>query len=118
MCYVILRSANHTVIRVVNTTQCHIGVVCIHLLFFTVHCKNVVCYVTLHANHTVIRVVNTMQCHMIHQLVWYAHCIFTVYRGMFYKQPAEVKMQRETLSDMHGLARQTKIFRVGQKFLT
>ena len=42
-----------------------------------IHCKNIVCYVTLRsAHHTVIRVVNTMQCHMIHQLVWYAHCIF------------------------------------------
>ena len=42
--------------------------------------KNVVYYMALcSANHTVIRVVNTTQCHMIHQLVWYAHFIFTVY---------------------------------------
>ena len=39
-----------------------------------------VCYMPLqNANHTVIRVLNTTQCHMIHQLVWYAHFIFTMY---------------------------------------
>ena len=42
--------------------------------------KYVVCYVTLwSANHTVMRVVNTTQYNMIHQLVWYAYFIFTVY---------------------------------------
>ena len=33
VCYVTLRSANHTVIRVVNTTQCHI----IHQLVWYAH---------------------------------------------------------------------------------
>ena len=60
----------------------HMTLHSVNLMFFLVtalaiHCKNVVCYVTLRsANHTVIRVVNTTQCRMIHQLVWYACCIF------------------------------------------
>ena len=55
VCYTTLRSANHTVIKVANTTQCHMVhqlVWYAHFIFYTVK----------------------MWC-VIHQLVWYAHFI-------------------------------------------
>ena len=76
-CYMTLRTANHTVIRVANTTQCHMIHQLVWYAHFIFYTKNVVCYMTLQsANHTVIRVANTTLCHMMHQLVWYAHFIF------------------------------------------
>ena len=53
------------------------------------------------ANHTVIRVVNTTQCHMIHQLVWYAHFIFTVYNRL----AIGIKIIAECLSMRHTIVR-------------